>query len=455
MHRLTQISIGTLVVGLLGSGMIIASGCGDDGATDGVNDAGDGTADGPGDSDAGTPPAPAFGCPPLPAPGPEQTIIDVDPSMADALPDIVRNATSGTTIRLADGTYLMSAPDEGNRRLQFRNPGVTLRSASGDRDAVVIDGEYMTNEMLFISADDVTIADITITRAVDHPIHVTGSEGSTRDTLLYNLRIIDGGEQFVKVNSDGDGNYVDDGVLACSYLELTPTGRTMVEPNPGGCYTGGIDAHGAWGWQVRDNTFVDIYCDNGSLAEHAVHFWSASRDTLVERNTIINCARGVGFGLVEMGADRTYPDDPYPGVGYIGHYDGIIRNNVIHADIPYFDTGIELDQARGSVVVHNTIAQPASAFSSIDYRFANTSVTIRNNIVRNITVRNGADGTVESNLETDVATHFVDPASYDYHLLPTANEAIDNGVAVPEAGLDIDGESHDNGAPDLGADEVQ
>lgn len=426
--------------------------CSDDGGTGAGQDA-DPTGGDAGITDAALP-APGFGCEPLPPPDPGDTIVDVDPGMADILPDIVRNAAPGTTIRLADGTYTMTAPDEGNRRLQFLTADVTLRSASGNRDSVVIDGEYITREMIFISADRVTIADLTITRAIDHPIHVTGSEGHTLNTLLHNLRIIDGGEQFVKVNSDGGGNFADDGTLSCSYFELTPTGRTMVEPNPGGCYTGGIDAHGARGWRVHDNTFVDIYCDNGSLAEHAIHFWSASRDTLVERNTIINCARGIGFGLVEMGADRAYPDDPYPGVGYIGHYDGVIRNNIIHADIPYFDTGIELDQARGSVVVHNTIVQPPSAFSSIDYRFANTEVTIRNNIVRNITVRNGAVGTVESNLETDATGHFVDPQSYDYHLRPDAGAAIDMGIPVPEAGLDIDGESHDNGPPDLGADEV-
>ena len=105
-----------------------ASGCGDDGRSD-VADARTGNVDGRPDGDAAVPPPPAFGCAPLPPPAPTQTIIDVDPGMADALPDIVRTAASGTTIRLADGTYTMTAPDEGNRRLQFLTPGVTMRSA--------------------------------------------------------------------------------------------------------------------------------------------------------------------------------------------------------------------------------------------------------------------------------------------------------------------------------------
>jgi hypothetical protein len=39
------------------------------------------------------------------------------------------------------------------------------------------------------------------------------------------------------------------------------------------------------------------------------------------------------------------------------------------------------------------------------------------------------------------------------HLSAAAAEAIDQGIADPESGLDIDGEAHDVGSPDLGADE--
>ena len=36
---------------------------------------------------------------------------------------------------------------------------------------------------------------------------------------------------------------------------------------------------------------------------------------------------------------------------------------------------------------------------------------------------------------------------------PTATAAIDQGVVLEEAGRDIDGDPHTNGAPDIGADE--
>ena len=425
-----------------------------DGAID--RDGGGEPRDGGGGSDAGG--MPSVDCPALPPSG--GTEVRVGPSQADELVGLVRDAAPNTTFLLADGTYTFSGGDEASRRLQIRAAGVTIRSESNDASAVIIDGDYTTNEIITIHADAATVAHVTITRAVDHPIHVTpGDAGDVNGTLLYGLRIVDGGEQFVKINSNGAGAWADDGRIECSSFQMTDAGRANVETLGGSsCYTGGVDAHSARGWVVRSNRFEDIYCDTGRLAEHAVHFWSGSRDTVVENNTIIDCARGIGFGLVADGMSRPYADDPYPGVGYIGHYDGIIRNNVIFADIPYYDTGIELAQARGARVYHNTVWSTAAAtgfFSSIDYRFANTQVEVRNNITRRITMRDGASGMVASNLEGVSADLFVNAGALDFHLADGATSAIDQGEVVAEAGVDIDGETHDAGtAPDIGADEV-
>ena len=110
------------------------------------------------------------------------------------------------------------------------------------------------------------------------------------------------------------------------------------------------DVHAARGWIVRQSRFEDIYCAGEGLAEHAIHFWVGSRDTVVENNVIVDCARAIGFGLGENGngEGRAYQDDPYPGAGYIGHYDGLIRNNAVWAAVEWFDTGIGLEQARGA-----------------------------------------------------------------------------------------------------------
>lgn len=394
-------------------------------------------------------------CAPLEAPS--GTIVNVDPSMAAALPAMVRDAAEGTTFVLADGTYRMSG-DESARRLRIRAPGVTIRSASGDASRVVIDGEYTTLEIITVEAPGATIAEITVTHAVDHGVHVAASDGGEDVTgfTLYRARITDCGEQFLKVNPSGARDaFTDDGTVTCSDFEMTDDGRPHVERATGGCYTGGIDVHGSRGWYVARNRFEGIYCAGEGLAEHAIHFWTGSRDTLVEQNVIVDCARGIGFGLVEMGATRMYEDDPYPGL-FVGHYDGVIRNNVIVADIAYYDTGIELAQARGTRVLHNTIIETAAAtgsFSSIDTRYDNSVTVVRNNLTRRITVRSGMS-TQDDNVENVPMTYFVDGANGDAHLTESAVDAIDQGSVEDDAGPDIDGETHDRGsAPDLGADE--
>jgi hypothetical protein len=391
---------------------------------------------------------PPVGCPALPAPA--GTVVMVTPADVAALPGMLLGAAAGTTFLLADGTYALSGS------LRLTKPGMALRSAANDKGKVILDAGYTVKEAVVLTASNTTVAHLTIRRAEDHPIHAQTAGGDVTGIVIYGVHIEDGGEQFIKINS-GDGNhYVDDGRIECSSFRLTPAGRPNVEPNPGGCYTGGVDAHGARGWIVRHNDFRDLHCDNGSLAEHAIHFWTGSRDTLVENNLIVDCARGIGFGLGD-GGGRTYDPDPFPGVQPIGHFGGIIRNNVIWATTRWFDTGIELNQARGAQVLHNTVVSqtpPNGVFySSIDYRFANTDVELRNNLTTRITQRDGGQAMRSHNLESTPLSHFADPAAFDFHLASGATTAIDQGTAHPNAGHDLDGEPHDKGAPDIGADE--
>ncbi len=396
-------------------------------------------------------------CTPLPPPS--GATVQVTPAQASQLRGIVAAAESGTTILLEDGTYDLSHGD-GSSRLSFGTTGVTLRSLSGDREAVILDANYGTSELVSIYASNVTIADLTLMRAYDHPIHISGSAGNPiSGILVHNLRIVDPGQQAIKVNPVDDG-YVDDGTIECCSIELTDTGRTHIRDS---CYTGGIDVHQAQSWVVRRNRIEGFWCNDG-LSEHGIHFWKCCRDTLVEENVIVDCARGIGFGLGSTGSCRTYPDDPYPGVGFKGHIDGIIRNNfVAAADTELqsspngFDTGVSLEQAYGARVVHNSVASTAApASSSIEWRFSNSVIDLHNNLVTaSLLARDGGQSTSSGNVDSAPLSWFADVAGGDLHLTGTATGAIDMGAPL-EFGLcevDIDGLARD-ASPDVGADEL-
>jgi hypothetical protein len=403
-------------------------------------------------------------CPPLPA----ATGATIEVHNEQELWNAANNAASGTTILVADGTYHLG---QNGYYIWLGTPNVTLRSKSGNREAVILDDAYSGSEIITIAASNVTVADLTIEHAKTHPIHVVTPIPDTSDTLntlIYNVHIIDPGQQAVKINNDPAKNYyVDKGTLACSHLELTQPGREKVlDINTGTCYTGGVDAHQARGWTIRDNLIEGFWCSTG-LSEHAVHAWTGSRDTLVERNQLVNDARGVGFGLGENDGGRTYADNPCPTASsYVGHYGGIIRNNFISAydaglltSGSGFDSGIALAQACGAQVLHNTVVSTQTPFDSIEWRFANTNAQISNNLTSyRLLERDGASASLAGNLSNAPLSLFADPATGDLHLLASASAAIDQGVVLP-AGLcddDIDGDPRPLGpAPDIGADEFR
>ncbi len=397
-------------------------------------------------------------CAPLPAPA--GTIVHVDPSMTGQLKGLINNSEANTTFVFANGTYALNGAF-----LWISATGVTLRSASGNPADVVLDGGYQSTEVVTVSASDVTVAELTIRRAYTHGIHVTSSDNAdTVDVNIYRVHVEDSREQAIKINPNGSGHYTDRGQVACSRLTLSDTGRPQINPFAGGCYTGGVDAHQARDWVIRDNHIEGFWCSSG-LSEHGVHMWRGSRDTIVERNIFLNNARAVGFGLSEFGSPRTYSDSPCPAAGssYVGHYGGVVRNNFIVANRQElfdsaggFDAGIAFWYSCNAKAVHNSIVSTGPNFSSIEWRFAtSTGIEITNNIVTHpLRARGGASGTQDGNLESASLTLFEDAGNANLHLAAGAAAAIDQGAAVT-AGLcdaDFDGEPR-GAARDIGADE--
>lgn len=350
-----------------------------------------------------------------------------------AITDARTRLPQTTTIFLTDGTYDLT----GQQGFWIDVPGLTIRGQSGTRDAVTIRGGGMTGgttHVFWIAADDVTLADMTIGWVKHHPIQVFGEQDVDR-LRVRNLRIADGGQQLLKVSTDFKTAMSDDGIVECSLFEYT----AGIGPS---WYIGGIDAHRSVGWIVRDNTFRNIRSPEtaddgrGNWAEHAVHFWSDSKNTIVERNIIVNSDRGIGFGL----GDR-------------GHAGGIIRNNMIFHDASYGDVGIGLENAADVHVLHNTIFFNNNYQNAIEYRFGGTRATIANNLTnKRITARDGGTATLTTNATNAAAEWFANVAAGNLRLTRAIAGITDSGTSASNTPTDIDRATRAN-PPDIGADE--
>ncbi len=352
---------------------------------------------------------------------------------AEQLATAVRAANDGgdTTIQVADGTYTL------DDMLWVSAAGVSVAGLSGNRDAVIIEGHGMDGDVTHIfnvQGSHFSARHLTLRRVSQHAVQF---QPEAEAPILDDLHILDTGEQMVKVSYYPDhlSISVDNGVLENSTLEYS----AGIGPQ---WYIGGIDAHNAGGWVVRNNIFRSIRSPSDSLAEHAVHFWSGSRDTLVERNLIINCDRGIGFGL----GDR-------------GHSGGIIRNNMIYHDATegFADVGIGLESAPGARVYNNTIYQEHGYPNAIEYRFSATrDVVIANNLTNRLIVsRDGGSASLSHNLTGADAAWFQDVSRGDLHLSgPCA--AVDRGETLAGLNDDFDGDPRPEGIGiDIGADETR
>lgn len=382
-----------------------------------------------------SPAAPAPAVPPLP----DRGLRTVSVSTVAQLQQAVAQITSGTTILIQPGTYRLTRTLYVNRRVT----NVAIRGASGDRDAVTIVGGGMRNPSGAVPfgiwtggemVDDIVIADLTIRDFREHAIILNPN---TRQPHIYNVRLLDIGDQFVKGNPDPAGEGVHDGILEHSVVEFTTTAPDS--------YVNGIDVHGGRRWVVRRNVFRNITTQaGGGLAGPAVLFWNKSADTVTEANLFVNCARGISYGLIDR-------------AGATDHSGGIIRNNIVfRAAGQRGDVGIHVADSPDTQVLNNTIVLSGTYASAIEYRYASAArLMIANNIADGqVWARDGATATVRNNLTTATPALFADARAGDLHLAPSAAAAIDKGLAEVDVPDDIDGDTRPAGsAYDLGADE--
>ncbi len=379
-------------------------------------------------------------CDPLLEPTGPVVAVDTAAKLQAAVDALV----SGTTIEIADGTYDLT------NTLNIRGvTDVAIRSASGNRDAVVLRGRGMANAsygnvphvLAVYDAQNVVIADLTMRDAYFHLIQIHG-EHNADGVHLFNLHLIDSGEQFVKGSTAGSpGPYADDGTVECSLFEYSDRARSW--------YTNGVDVLAGSGWHIRDNTFRNIRAPEGQLAGPAVLMWRNSLDTIVERNLFVECDRAIALGLSTPDANTRDGNTLYD------HQGGIIRNNMIYRS-GSGDVGISVNYSRDVVVAHNTVILNGTfPWGAIEYRFGTTSATIVNNLTdAPIWQRDGASGSLTGNMAHAEPFWFADPPVADLHLTTSAIDAIDAVPTSTWVSDDFDGHSRPVGdGADVGADE--
>jgi hypothetical protein len=354
----------------------------------------------------------------------------------------IEAAQSGDEILLADGTYSL------DQYAVLIDTEITIRGASGNRGAVLIEGQgYGTlSEGLMVVAQNVTIADLSMTGIRNHAIAVKGDLGAEA-THIYNVHLYDIGTQHIKGTPPSGSGLLRDGVVACSRIGYSPGGVR-------GDYINAIDIHRATDWVIRDNEIYNIWGD-GSGCEvdidcgvywpgggPSILLWNNASGNIVERNRIRDSFRGIAIG---------FSGDVYSG--------GVVRNNFIYQSsgqqngVPG-DAGMSIFGASDVEIDHNTVLLGSNYPGAIEVQNS-SNLEIRNNLLNQpIFNRGGASYNAQGNKTDGDASDLA--VAGEPHLDPDS-EAVDysSTVSVPGVPDDIDGDPRPQGPKrDAGCDEL-
>jgi hypothetical protein len=297
---------------------------------------------------------------------------------------------ANTRVELAPGRY--QVPDAAFYLPQGIG-NVTIAGATGRRDDVVVHGDGLRGAARFAFwIDDVagaTIQDLTIVQLREHGVIVNCH---ARAPILRNVRMVDIGDQFLKVNP-GDGPCgVDDGIVEDSLFEYSTSA-----PDD---YTNAIDVHFGKRWIVRRNTFRN-FVRPGGLVGPAVLFWNGAADTIIENNTFVDNARDIALGLMPTKTG----EPPIRNSKLTDHQGGRVTGNVItrRPGLTIADVAISVADSPGTIVERNRIAMHGSYPFAIEYRFPRTdNVVIRENeLDAGIRARDGAEASVSRSQASD------------------------------------------------------
>ena len=391
---------------------------------------------------AGQPPTQSWfpEAPPLAAPaGPVIRVSDVE-GLFRAAEDV----QPGGTILLADGHYMMP------RYFELRTDRVTLRSASGRRDRVILDGAQSRHgELVGITGcSGVTIADLTIQNIKHNGFKINSDRFTTRVTIrncvIHNIwqRGIKG--PAVRKQDRHTFRPADCRIEHCLFYNDRPK-QFSDDPadtpeNFRGNYIGGIDVMFPRRWTISDNVFVGIRGRTGE-ARGAVFLWHDAQDCVVERNIVIDCDSGICLGNSHRPADID-----------VHCRRCIVRNNFVTRSP---ENGILADYTEDCRIVHNTIHDPTARLKRlIRLVHENDGLLVANNLLSGppMRIETSSPITRSGNVTRNLADAFLDAEKGNLHLKVPVAEVVDACDGVPEVTEDVDRQPRDE-RPDAGADE--
>ena len=230
-----------------------------------------------------------------------------------------------------------------------------------------------------------------------------------------------------------DGRELDHAVFDNGIVEFCIIEYTTVAPDT---YTNGVDVHTGANWIIRNNTFRNFRSHDAAWPALRARCGMRSSNTLTEGNTFINNQRDIAYGL----------DAPHGQRSYRRHHPQQLHLRELPARLA--TSAIGVFNSANTQVLHNTVRLDGTYPNAMEYRFAaTTGVQIRNNLTdAAITARDGATGTVASNVTNAQSSWFVNAANHDLHLTTSATPAIDTASALADVPTDIDGQNRPYGA---------
>jgi hypothetical protein len=393
--------------------------------------------------------------PPLPKPTGEVIRVTTTAELLRA----ARQVKPGGTILIADGHYPLG------QMFQVRTDNVTVRSESGNREKVVLDGQNKIGELFgFTGCHGVTVADLTIQNCWWNGFKLNTNVGKgLKDITIHNCVIHNIWQRGVKgvpgkPNPPGSEHPfgMSRNVTVRYCLFYNDRAKTW-DDDPyekrnrhfGGNYIGGMDIMCAKDWHVHDNVYVGIKGRTGG-ARGAIFIWNGSHDVLIERNIFIDCDRGVCMG---NGHRPKLPDGKLKWPLHCVRF--TVRNNFVCGS--GIGVGILAEATRDCKVLHNTI-HDRTARSGRMIRIVQDAenLLVANNLISGKPIRidrHTGKPVLRNNLVKHVPGYFVDPAAGDLHLKAGAAGAIGKAKRLVDVPEDIDGTPR-RARSDIGADEA-